>query len=56
MTFALSPAGMHAFRERSNKPAIFPPPGKRDCPFCKKPEFRGQFRNGRCRPCRKAQP
>lgn len=55
MSFALSPAGEHAFRQRSNKPAIFLPPGKRDCPFCGKAEFRGQMRNGRCRDCRKAQ-
>lgn len=53
MGFALSPAGMHAYRNA--KPAINPPPGKRDCPFCGKPEFRGCFRNGRCRPCREAQ-
>lgn len=55
MTFALSPHGEHTFRHLSAKTPLNHPT-HRDCPHCGRTELRGCFRNGRCRPCRKAQP
>lgn len=47
--------GEHEYRQATHKPGIVLDASmQRECTFCKKPEYRGQFRNGRCRQCRKA--
>lgn len=53
MNFALTPHGERAFRLGSAKTPLNHP-SHRDCRHCGKPELRGQFRNDRCRACRKA--